>query len=276
MTVSEFIKQTGLRPIDSRILLEHVVGLSQSDIIAHPEKVLSDIQIEKLTEFAQQRKQGCPVEYIVGKKNFYKDCFTVFEGVLIPQPDTEILVEQAVNTALKSNSKTYRILDLCSGSGCIGISVAKDVASHFEDFEVVFADISDFAIKCTTINAENLLKNINYKIVKSNLFEKLSGMKFDLILTNPPYIASSVISSLESDVQHEPVLALDGGETGVELIQRLIDKVSDYLNPNGMVYMEIGYDQGLTVSNIFKDKNLKDVCVIKDLAGRDRVVKGRY
>lgn len=276
MTVSQFLNNSGLKPTDAKILLQDAAGLTAAEIIAHPEKVLEDKTEKKLLEYAKQRLEGKPVEYIIGKKNFYKDTFSVCEGVLIPQPDTEILVEEAVKFAEKNASESISILDLCAGTGCIGISVANDLAKSFKEVNVVFADISDIAIDCCRKNTSKLKPSVRYEIIKGNLFENLGTRRFDMILTNPPYIATSVIGTLESDVQHEPVLALDGGSDGLELIRKTVIQAPGYAKPDGIIMMEIGYDQGPEVSRLFADNNYKEIEIFKDLGQRDRVVKARF
>lgn len=275
MTINSFLKESNLKQFEAQIFLQKATGLGPSDFIAHPEKELSDEQCNLLNSFVEKRKSGLPVEYIVEEKNFYKNTFKVTQGVLIPQPDTETLVEEAVKYALSCNKESFIVLDLCTGTGCIGISFANEVAKHFKNFELTLSDISPIAIQCCTENAKKLLVEINYKIVQGDLFSSVKNESFDLILTNPPYIETSVIPTLENDVQHEPVLALDGGASGLEIITKIVGQSKNFLKPNGAMFMEIGYDQGKPVSDIFSLNNFRDVCVIKDLALHDRVVKGR-
>lgn len=183
-------------------------------------------------------------------------------GVLIPRQDTEILVEEVLKVAQKEDN----ILDLCTGSGIIGISLAKNLLSD----KITAIDISDTALNVAKRNAKK--QNVNIKYIKSDLFENVQD-KFDIIASNPPYIETETIESLTEDVKNEPILALDGGEDGLDFYRKIAKDAKEYLNENGKLFFEIGYNQKESVSKILKQLDYKDIECVKDLADNDRVIK---
>ena len=221
-----------------------------------------------------RRCQRIPLEYILGYTEFMGLPFLVREGVLIPRQDTEILVEMAVEV---SGAKT--VLDLCTGSGCIGLSIAVCGTPK----SVTLSDISETAIETARQNEKNLEKNgwrgkgrkpeITYRI--GNLWESIEG-KFDLIVSNPPYIETDELSGLMQEViDHEPLLALDGGKSGLVFYEKILEKAPFYLEETGILMVEIGYNQGEQVKQLFEKNGFTDIEIKKDLAGLDRVVWGR-
>ncbi len=263
----------------------------------------SNLETQKLNEifeFANQITNGKPLQYITKEQDFYGYEFYVDERVLIPQPDTEIVVDTAIkllenkeNSNLANNSnannkasenlinyktkeasntdfnninedkanKKIEILDLCTGSGAIGISIKK----YFGDkAEVTLADINKDALEVAKINTKKL--NADCKLVQSDMFENIEG-KFDLIVSNPPYIKTSVINSLENNVKNEPKIALDGGEDGLKFYKIISKNYKEYLNKKGNLVLEIGYDQKDEVMQLFENSEC-----IKDFAGNDRVI----
>lgn len=199
------------------------------------------------------------------KLDFYVD-----ENVLIPRSDTEILVEEVINQYNKNEEREYKILDLCTGSGIVGISLAK----YIKNCEVVCADISKKALEIAEKNAKN--NNVdNIKFMYSNMFSNIKD-KFDIIVSNPPYIKRKVIEELEKEVQNEPHIALDGGIDGLDFYKIIANQAYNYLNENGGLFLEIGYDQKEEVTNLLKDsEKFGKIYSKKDLYGNDRIVVAR-
>lgn len=196
------------------------------------------------------------------KLDFYVD-----ENVLIPRVDTEILVEEVIDNCNKNEEREYKILDLCTGSGIVGISLAK----YIKNCEVVCADISKKALEIAEKNAKN--NNVdNIKFIYSNMFSNIKD-KFDIIVSNPPYIKREVIEELEKEVQNEPHIALDGGIDGLDFYKIIANQAYNYLNENGGLFLEIGYDQKEEVTNLLKDsEKFGKIYSKKDLYGNDRIV----
>ncbi len=235
---------------------------------AEPEIITS--YLEKVSK----REKHIPLEYILGYTEFMGLTFSVREGVLIPRQDTEILVEMAVEV-----SSEKKVLDLCTGSGCIGLSIAMCGNPK----AVTLSDISETAIETARQNEKNLDQNgwkgrdgkpeITYTL--GNLWEPIDG-KFDLIVSNPPYIETGELSGLMPEViDHEPLLALDGGKSGLVFYEKILEKAPFYLEEAGILMVEIGYNQGEQVKQLFEKNGFTDIEIKKDLAGLDRVVRGR-
>ena len=251
--------------LDAWYLLEHIIGHDRSWYFLHmQEQVPSDME-EEYKRLLQLRGIHKPLQQITGKAYFMGLEFTVNEHVLIPRQDTEILVEEA----LKRMSEHARILDLCTGSGCILLSLLYNKNKA----EGVGIDISEDALEVAKRNSCDL--NIHAEFIKSNLLEKAEGA-FDLIVSNPPYIPAKVIEGLMEEVRdYEPHLALDGGEDGLDFYRRIVAEAGAYLNPGGWLIMEIGQEQGEAVRQMLLQAGYEEIEVVQDLAGLDRVVLGR-
>lgn len=290
MQIKELLKEGKLKliqneiddaSIQSKILMQYVLKQSQSYIIANGEKRLEEHQIDEYRSYIDKIIEGKPIQYITNNQEFMKLNFYVDENVLIPQPDTEILVEEVINkcskniemktseeNAIEKKSK-IEILDLCTGSGAIGISLAK----YIKESKVTCTDISMKALQVAKLNAEKNLVHRNMEFILSDLFENLPKRKFDIIVSNPPYIKTEIIDILQKPVQNEPHLALDGGEDGLNFYKKISKDASKFLKPNGEIYLEIGYDQKEDVIRLLEDTNqYKSIECIQDLAGNDRVV----
>lgn len=246
---------------DAWYLLSHVTGMDREQFILRANELFSEELHNKYLELVRMRASRIPLQYLTCIQEFMGLEFVVNRNVLIPRLDTEVLVEEVLKVC---ESKT--VLDLCTGSGCIIISLAKLGGIK----RAVASDISEEALKVAKVNAGK--HEVNIEFVQSDLFDNIKG-SFDIIVSNPPYVKSGEIKSLMPEVRdHEPAIALDGGEDGLELIRRIVDGICAHLNKDGMVFLEIGYDQGGQVVKLLADKGFMDITVKKDLGGLDRVV----
>lgn len=252
--------------LDARLLLEHVCRTGRSDLLAHGDREVS-LQEEALyLNLLGRRAERIPLQYIVGFQDFMGLEFKVNEQVLIPRQDTEILVEEA----MKELHDGMDILDLCTGSGCILISLLR----YSNDCTGLGVDLSDGALAVAEENAERLLPDGQVRFLKSDLFETVDGV-YDMIVSNPPYIPSGVIGTLMPEVrEYEPLQALDGREDGLHFYREITGQCRKYLKPGGMLFFEIGYDQGEAVKGLLSEAGFREVRVIKDYGGLDRVVSG--
>ena len=252
---------------DSRLIFEYIVGIDRVKLTLEGDRELEPGVEEKLKAALAKRLTHMPVQYITGYQNFMGLEFMVSKDVLIPRMDTETLVEEVLRLGLSN----VRVLDICTGSGCILLSILKYVYGS----SGVGVDISDDALGVAKANSEAL--GIDATFIKSDMFENIpKDERFDIVVSNPPYIRSDVIGTLMSEVKdYEPLLALDGSEDGLKFYRIIADEASEYLNNGGMLFLEIGYDQGAEVSALLSAAGFTDVEVIKDLSGLDRVVSGR-
>jgi release factor glutamine methyltransferase len=257
--------------IDAELLWQHISGQSKADMLMSMQQQVLQGEEHRYFELVDVRRKRFPLQYITGVQYFYGMEFKVSKNVLIPRYDTETLVETALSLAKKKSD--IEILDLCCGSGCIGITCGMIMP----DSQVTLVDISPDAIKLTKDNIEKLAGDEagRFKVLSSNLFEKIQD-KFDFILSNPPYIKSEVIETLMPEVKdYEPRLALDGTEDGLYFYRAIVKDAEKYLKDDGYVVFEIGNDQTEDVQHLLVDAGYTDVCVKKDLCGNDRVVYGK-
>tara|TARA_B100001063_G_scaffold246568_1_gene286358 strand:- start:1958 stop:2800 length:843 start_codon:yes stop_codon:yes gene_type:complete len=252
--------------LDSEILLSEVIKKDRKYIILNLEKKINDEHLKKFKDLINLRSRGKPVAYITGKKNFWKNEFIVTEGVLIPRPDTELIIEQVIKIT-KQKSK-LKILDIGVGSGCILLSILKEK----KDFYGIGIDLSKKCIDLSKINASNLELTNRVKFFKSNVDNFFYG-KYDLIISNPPYIKKLDLKYLDKDViSYEPNLALDGGLEGISEIRKVIDRSSDLLKRNGKLILEIAFDQKEKVTKLLKKRRFYINNILKDFAKNDRCI----
>ena len=257
--------------LDARLLLEAVCGTDRNDLLAHGEQPVMSQAEEKYLNWIRQRAEHIPLQQLTGEQDFMGLTFSVNEHVLIPRQDTEILVEEV----LKELHDRMRILDMCTGSGCILLSLLH----YSNDCEGLGVDLSAEALEVAERNVLKVLtpeKAEHAHFLQSDLFEKVEG-KFEIIVSNPPYIASAEVEKLMPEVRdHEPRMALDGTEDGLYFYRRIIEEAGKHLVSSGMLFFEIGYDQGQAVSELMRAQGYREVQVVQDYAGLDRVVLGTY
>ena len=257
--------------LDARLLLEAVCGTDRNDLLVHGEQPVAPEAEEKYLNWIRQRAEHIPLQQLTGEQGFMGLTFNVNEHVLIPRQDTEILVEEV----LKELHDGMRVLDMCTGSGCILLSLLH----YSNDCEGLGVDLSAEALEVAGRNVLKVLtpeKAEHAHFLQSDLFEKVEG-KFEIIVSNPPYIASAEVEKLMPEVRdHEPRMALDGTEDGLHFYRRIIEEAGKHLVSSGMLFFEIGYDQGQAVSELMRTEGYREVQVMQDYAGLDRVVLGTY
>lgn len=254
--------------LDARLLLEHVCGTSVQTLLLEGDRPVSESDADLYRELIKRRCSREPLAYILGKWDFMGLEFGVSSHVLIPEQDTENLVEEVMRELCDGD----RILDLCTGSGCILLSLL-----HYSNATTgVGTDLSEEAIAAARENAERLGLSDRSEWRTGDLFEAVRPEeRFDIIVSNPPYIESGIIAELEPEVRiHEPRMALDGGDDGLDFYRRIIPEAADHLVTGGMLFLEIGYDQADQVSALMKDAGYYEVRAIKDYGGNDRIVCG--
>lgn len=285
--------------LDSQLLLCHVINVDKIYTYTHKDEIVDSHSVDKFLKLIEKRKSGYPIQYILGNQEFMGLDFYVKEGVLVPRPDTEILVEyiiELVKNKYFGDKDLIKIVDIGTGSGAITLSLAH----YLKNVHVYSVDISDTALQVATENSKRLELESKVTFLKGDLFEPLDELNLhksiDIIVSNPPYIPTRDIAVLQKEVaEYEPKLALDGGEDGLDFYRRIVDECNKYLSNNGVLAMEIGYDQGPAVEKLLKGmidtgaeesvpcsnqckKNnsrcirLSHIEIIKDLAGHDRVV----
>ena len=249
--------------IDAWYLFEHVTGMNRSAYFLHKEEQLQKQQAEHLTELVKQRAKRIPLQYITGSQEFMGYSFLVSPATLIPRQDTEVLVEEVSRVA-----EGKSVLDLCTGTGCILLSLAKMCRLT----KAIGTDISEVAIETAKNNAKRL--EADAKFFCGDLFDAVpAGERFDILVSNPPYIPSAVIETLMPEVkEHEPMSALDGDEDGLTFYRKIIMEANKFLTEQGQIFFEIGCEQGADVSALLAQNGFRNIRVLKDLAGLDRVV----
>lgn len=258
------VKEPSLK---ARLLMQYILNRPREYILVHDDKQLTLRQNVDYFKLIKKLIEGVPLQHITHQQEFMKLMFYVDENVLIPRPDTEILVEEVIKLAKSINAK--KILDLCTGSGAIAVSLAK----YIEGSQITATDISRKALSIAKLNATN--NNVEDKItfVSSDLFQNISEEKYDIIVSNPPYIKRKVIKTLDKEVKKEPIIALDGGNDGLDFYKKIIGNAYQYLKYKGYLCLEIGYDQKDEVIDLInKEEKYIDTYSKKDLFDNDRIV----
>ena len=269
--------ECGSPKIDAEVLLAYFLKADKSFLFAHYSDDLDEKRTDAYFELIDKRASGVPVAYITGRKEFMGISFKVTEDVLIPRPDTEIVVEEIIKLAseMQKGFSDLDILDLCCGSGAICVSLAY----YIHKAKLTGTDISPLAIAVAKENTKDYKLTGKVKLVQGDLFApfKSKGFgkaQFDIIVSNPPYIKTSVLQTLQREIlEHEPVLALDGGESGLDFYEKIIKSSPDFLKKNGLLALEIGADQAEEVTALINaNEAFSEYRIIKDLAGLDRVI----
>ena len=252
--------------IIAKELAEHIFKITRAQMIANNDMEFSKDQTDNYINSIKKISTGIPIQYITNNQEFMNLKFYVDENVLIPQPDTETLVEEVIN---EYKEKKCEILDLCTGSGAIAISLAK----YINESNIVASDISMKALQIAKLNAEKNLVRKKIEFIESDMFNKIYKDDFDIIVSNPPYIKTKVIEELDKQVKNEPYIALDGGADGLKFYKIIIENAYKYIKNEGKVFFEIGYDQKNELINLFKKNNhYENIYSKKDLGGNDRII----
>lgn len=281
------LKQENIEEAESKAkrLLEFVLHQSREKMIRNSLEEVSTLQEKEFQEKLDAIVQGKPLQYITHSQEFMGIDFYVDENVLIPQPDTEILVEQALEKIQNTEKQKIQILDLCTGSGAVAISIANQLQiiaqnnknpMQVKEYQILATDISDKALEVAKKNATR--NQVEVQLLQSDMFSNLEDMEFDIIVSNPPYIETKTIEILSKEVKQEPRIALDGGEDGLEFYREILEKSKQYLRKDGYVLVEIGYDQGEKILRLWqelKENSQLELMTkepIKDLGSNDRVM----
>ncbi len=252
--------------IIAKELAEYIFKITRAQMIANNDMEFSKDQTDNYINSIKKISTGIPIQYITNNQEFMNLNFYVDENVLIPQPDTETLVEEVIN---EYKEKKCEILDLCTGSGAIAISLAK----YINESNIVASDISMKALQIAKLNAEKNLVRKKIEFIESDMFNKIYKDDFDIIVSNPPYIKTKVIEELDKQVKNEPYIALDGGADGLKFYKIIIENAYKYIKNEGKVFFEIGYDQKNELINLFKENNhYENIYSKKDLGGNDRII----
>ena len=271
-TASSTLESNQIRTpeLDASLLLEAAIGVTTLQRITHPDRQVSDTNWNKLAELTNRRANHEPLHRIIGFREFYGLTLQLNEATLVPRPDTEILVDTVLPFAKRcvQDVGTCKILDLGTGTGAIALAILSQVP----DTHAVATDISTKALEMVDKNAATHGLSDRLQTVHSNWFDTVSG-SFDLIVSNPPYIASNIIASLDKEVRdHDPVLALDGGVDGLNAYELIAATCQSFLNKDGRIAVEIGFDQKNAVTTLFEAAGMRIIEAVDDLSGQNRVL----
>jgi release factor glutamine methyltransferase len=276
--ITEYFTGKGLDSprLNAELLLSHVFGLKRIELYTHFDITAGKEQLDKLHDLVKRAGQNEPIPYLIGKTEFYSLDIFVNSACLIPRPETELLVERAIEF-LRPRSGTQFVLDLCTGSGCIAVAIAK----NFPSAQIIATDISEAALKVAFKNTEKYRLNNRIKLLRGDLFDpivpRLDAENFDLVVCNPPYVSCSEFESLEKNVRdYEPRTALLAGDDGLNIYRRIIEKTADFLKPEGLLLLEIGYAQGKTLKDLLEGTGCFDeIKIEKDFHNNDRIAAAK-
>lgn len=250
----------------TKIIFQYILDCNLSYLHLNQERILEKEEIERFYEIQEKLKKKIPLQYAIGEWNFYGRDFTVNENVLIPRPETELLVDEI----LKEDLKDKKILDIGTGSGAIAISLALETKQNPEIFA---SDVSSSALEVAKVNAEKFSASVNF--IESDLFEQIKlDEKFDIIVSNPPYLSDEEYDQVDQILYFEPKNALVSGKLGYEIYDKIISQAYKYLSENGKVFFEIGYSQAEIVSNLLLENGYNNIRIIDDYNGLNRIVVG--
>ena len=273
MVISEFVRETAKQlgdnaRFEAELMVMSVMEMDRTRLVLNGKLPVMPQHTYRMNKMIERRKKGEPLQYILGENEFMSLDFFVREGVLIPRSDTEILVETVID---KIGDKKTTVADICTGSGCIGISIA-----HYKkNTDVELFDISDIALETAEKNIKRNNVSDRVKSYKMDILNEYPKKKYDVVVSNPPYIEKAVIETLQTEVKdYEPRIALDGGEDGLVFYRRIAETAHNFLKKGGLLAFEIGYNQGESVRGLMQN-DFYDTEVIKDLNNNDRVVIGK-
>ena len=269
------LEQAGLpdAALDARFLLEEVCGTNLQTLLVFPEKKVTEEEVNQYRAFIQRRKDREPTAMILGEWDFMGLTFRLNKSTLIPEQDTEILVETALEELKRRGlgEAPLRILDLCTGSGCILLSLLHELRNA----DGLGTDLSEEALEAARENAVRLGLQERAAFRQGDLWEPVGDERFDLIVSNPPYVPTEVIPTLEPEVRcGEPYAALDGGEDGLVFYRRIMREAAGHLEPSGIIIVESGFDEAPQIAALMQDQKLRGIRTVKDYGGLDRVVLG--
>lgn len=269
------LEQAGLpdAALDARFLLEEVCGTNLQTLLVFPEKKVTEEEVNQYRAFVQRRKDREPTAMILGEWDFMGLTFRLNKSTLIPEQDTEVLVETALEELKRrgSGEAPLRILDLCTGSGCILLSLLHELRNAGG----LGTDLSEEALEAARENAVRLGLQERGTFRQGDLWEPVGDERFDLIVSNPPYVPTDVIPTLEPEVRcGEPYAALDGGEDGLVFYRRILKEAAGHLKPSGIIIVESGFDEAAQIAALMQDQKLLGIRTVKDYGGLDRVVLG--
>jgi len=266
-SIAEVLRTAAIDPADARVLLRAALGASAAHLAAHPEQVLTSTESERYHAWVERRRAGEPVAYLIGEREFYSLAIKVTPAVLIPRPETELLVEAALE--LSATDVPVRVLDLATGSGCVAVAIGRHRASA----RVTATDISRDALTVARSNAE--AHGVDVEFIESDWFTALSGRRFDLIVSNPPYIAEGDSHLDSGDLRFEPRSALVAGPDGLACISTIVSQADAHLVPGGWLLLEHGFDQAARCRELLQRAGFQQVTSKRDLAGIERISYGQ-